>query len=56
MNEMVTGYCVRCKKKREMTNVKVSVLKSGMEAAKGECVQCRCKMCKILGKAKGGKK
>jgi hypothetical protein len=46
------GYCVKCKKKREMKNVKVVVSKSGMDMAKGECVKCDCKMCKILGKHK----
>jgi len=51
MPKEITGYCVRCKKKREMTNTKPFKMKTGMKAMKGECIKCGCKMCKILGKA-----
>ena len=45
------GYCVKCKKKREMEKAKVVVSKSGMNMAKGTCIKCGTKMCRILGKA-----
>jgi len=51
MSKTYEGYCVRCKKKREMENTKKFTMKSGMNAVKGECVKCGCKMCKILGKS-----
>lgn len=44
------GYCVKCKSKRTMVKAKVGKLKSGMNAAKGECSECGTRMCKILGK------
>jgi len=47
---MVTGYCVRCKEKREMLKVEEVRNKKGMRMAKGICPKCDCKMCRILGK------
>ena len=52
MAKTYEGYCVRCKKKREMEKVKEVVMKNGMNTARGECIKCGCKMCKILGKKK----
>jgi len=43
-------YCVRCKTERVMKNTEISKMKNGREAVKGVCVQCGCKMCKIMGK------
>ena len=49
------GYCVKCKKKQEMKNVKEVTMKgkggSKRRAARGNCSVCDCKMYKILGKA-----
>uniref|UniRef100_A0A6M3IUF0 DUF5679 domain-containing protein n=1 Tax=viral metagenome TaxID=1070528 RepID=A0A6M3IUF0_9ZZZZ len=52
MAKTYEGYCVKCKKKREMEKVKVVVSANGMNMAKGSCIKCGCKMCKIIGKAK----
>lgn len=46
-----TGYCVKCKAKGEMKDVKIAVLSNGMDAAKGTCPTCGTKMCKIIGKS-----
>lgn len=48
----LVGYCVRCRKVSKMKDTKEEVLKSGMRAAKGNCIKCNTKMCKILGKDK----
>jgi hypothetical protein len=48
---MVEGYCVKCKKKQEMLNVKEVVNKRGMKMAKGKCPKCDTTVCRILGKA-----
>ena len=49
------GFCVKCKKKREMQNVKEVTMKgkggTKRRAAKGTCPVCGTKMFKILGKA-----
>lgn len=49
--EVLMGFCVKCKKKREMVNPKEFKTKNGMIMAKGNCVECDCRMCKILRKA-----
>lgn len=47
-----TGYCVKCRKKNQkMKDVEEVVMKNGMKAAKGKCVECGIGMYKILGKA-----
>ncbi len=48
---MTEGYCVKCKKKREMLNVKEVLSKNGRRMAKGKCSVCDCNMCRILGKS-----
>ena len=49
---METGYCVKCKRKREMKGAKKVKMKNGMMALKGKCKVCGTGMYKILGKAK----
>jgi len=48
----VTGYCVKCKEKREMTDAAEVVMKNGRRAMKGTCGVCGTGMFSILGKAK----
>jgi len=48
--EKYTGYCVRCKEKKDMLEVGVVIAKNGRRMAKGKCVVCGCKMCRILKK------
>ena len=43
------GYCVKCKKKREMKDTSEVILKNGRKAAKGKCPDCGTGMFKILG-------
>lgn len=47
---MTEGYCMKCKIKREMINIKEVKNKKRLRMAKGECSVCGCKMCRILGK------
>lgn len=44
---MVTGYCVKCKTKREIKNAKQIILKNGKPAVQGLCPVCGTKMFKI---------
>jgi len=44
---MVTAYCVKCKKKREMKNPKQVKLKNGRPAVSGTCPVCGTKMFRI---------
>jgi hypothetical protein len=44
------GYCMHCKVKRDMVDVKVVTMKNTRRAAKGTCIICKTKMFKILGK------
>ena len=44
------GYCMKCKKKREMDHVTQVRMKNGRKAAKGVCSVCHTKMFKIGGK------
>ena len=46
-----TGYCVKCKAKGEMKDVKIETMSNGMDVAKGLCLTCGTKMCKIIGKS-----
>lgn len=45
------AYCVKCKQKREMIDVKEVTTKNNKRMAKGKCPECGCGMCRILGKA-----
>lgn len=47
---MVEGRCMRCRTQRQMKNEKEVVMKNGMKAMSGVCVNCGTKMFKILGK------
>lgn len=44
---MVTAYCVKCKKSREMKNPKQVKMKNGRPAVTGTCPVCGTKMYKI---------
>lgn len=46
--DKVIGYCVKCKTKREMKDVKEVEIKPGRPAAKGTCTVCGTGMYKIL--------
>lgn len=50
MEEKVIGYCVKCKTKREMKDVKIVEIKPGRPAAKGVCTVCGTGMYKIMSK------
>ena len=45
------AYCVKCKRKVEMTDGKEEVLKNGMKAMKGKCMTGGTNLSRILGKA-----
>lgn len=42
---MVQGYCVKCKKKVDITNGKVSTTKRGVKMMKGKCPKCGTTVC-----------
>ena len=44
------GYCVKCKKMREMKDEQKVTMKNGRAAVKGKCPDCSTWMYKILGK------
>jgi hypothetical protein len=46
--EAVTGWCMKCKEKREMTETEEVKMKNGRPAMKGSCGECGCGMYKIL--------
>ena len=52
MSTVITGFCMKCRKKQPMSNVvKVTFkMKNGKERSmgKGVCPVCGTKMCKIL--------
>jgi hypothetical protein len=48
--ETYTGYCVKCKQKREFEGT-VTVSKTNMRMAKGPCPVCGTTVNRILGKA-----
>lgn len=50
--EEIIGYCMKCKKKRKMVEIKKKIMENGNKMAKGKCEKCDCGMCKILGKEK----
>jgi hypothetical protein len=43
-----TGYCVKCRTKREMANAQQVTMKNGRPALKGKCSVCGTGMYKIL--------
>jgi len=43
----MTAYCMKCKKKREMIQVKKVKMKNGRPATQGECGVCHTKMFRI---------
>jgi len=43
----VTGYCVKCKEKRDMNEAKEIKMKNGKPAVQGVCPNCGTKMFKI---------
>ena len=43
-----TGYCVKCRKKMEMTGAKKTTMKNGRAMMKGSCTKCGTGMCKIM--------
>lgn len=45
-----TGYCLKCKERREMKEAAVSVSMNGARMAKGTCEVCGTKMCRTLGR------
>ena len=47
---MTQGYCVKCKKKVEMKDAKVTKTKRGTNMAKGKCPNCGITVCCMLGK------
>lgn len=47
-DEVIIGYCVKCKEKREMKDVEHVEIKPGRPAAKGKCTVCGTGMYKIL--------
>jgi hypothetical protein len=52
----VTGYCVKCKAKREIGSPSATKMKNGMWAWKGKCVNCGTGMFRITGKTNPSKK
>jgi hypothetical protein len=49
---MVSGYCVKCKKKNVvMKDVKMTKTAKGGFLARGTCPKCSCGMCRICGQA-----
>lgn len=49
---MVTAYCVKCRKKREINNPKEVTLKNKRPATRGTCSVCGTKVFKIGGSKK----
>ncbi len=45
-----SGYCVKCREKREFEGVEVD-LGNGRKAAQGACPTCGTKMTRMLGKS-----
>ncbi len=54
---MTTGYCVKCKASREMSDTKSITMKNGRPAIKGKCPKCGTGMFRIGdGSSKGSSK
>ena len=43
-----TGYCVKCKSKKEMKDTQNVTMKNGRKAMKGKCSTCGTGMYKIM--------
>ncbi len=53
---MITGYCVKCKKKGvELSNPAIHQTKKGGFMAKGSCPTCSTTVCSIMSKANAEK-
>jgi len=48
---MTNGFCVKCRKKKEMKDAKSTTMKNGRPATKGICPTCGTKIFRI-GKSK----
>ena len=46
-HHMTTGYCVKCRTKREIQGATAVTLKNGKPATKGTCPECSTKMFRI---------
>ena len=46
---MTSGFCVKCKEKRDMKNPTKTKMKNGRPATKGTCPKCGTKMFRIGG-------
>jgi RNase P subunit RPR2 len=44
---VTTGYCMKCKTQRQMTDAKPVTMKNGRPATQGSCPECGTKMFKI---------
>ena len=49
--DVVTGYCVKCKDHRTMIEAEEVEMKNGRKAMKGKCPSCGTGMFRIMGKA-----
>ena len=47
LDDMTTGYCMKCRTKREIKDLKETTLKNGRPAVKGTCPECGTKMFRI---------
>ena len=45
---MTTGYCVKCRTKREIKDPKSITMKNGRPAIKGTCPKCGIKVFRIV--------
>ena len=48
--KQMTGYCVKCKAKKSISEAKEVTMKNGRKALKGKCPDCGTGMYRILGK------
>ncbi len=48
--KQLTGYCVKCKAKKDIGEAKEVTMKNGRRALKGKCLDCGTGMYRILGK------
>ncbi len=51
----MTGYCMKCREKREMRDAQQVTLKNGREATQGSCSVCGTKIT-VMGGAKAAEK